>query len=116
MSYNRKPGQDARASTATSVPGGDPGESSPYHPSAVVLERIDAAIGELEAVRVEIHRALTEPEPVLLSVNQFIARTGLSRRTAFSRLHDGTIRSVKVGRRRLVPASEVERLAKGGVA
>jgi excisionase family DNA binding protein len=81
-----------------------------------VLMRIDRAVDELLSLREEVRRSLSDPEPVLLTVGQFVQRTGISRRTAFARIHDGTIRSVKVGRSRRIPASEVLRLARGGVA
>ncbi|TGD89222.1 DNA-binding protein [Mycolicibacterium sp. CH28] len=41
----------------------------------------------------------------LNSIKDIIARTGLSRSTVYEEMDSGRLRSVKVGRRRLIPES-----------
>ena len=48
---------------------------------------------------------------VLLSRNEFSSLTGLSLRTTASLLASGDLRSIRVGRRRLIPRTELERFA-----
>jgi excisionase family DNA binding protein len=62
---------------------------------ARVLERLDAA------------------PPRLLSPAEFAARAGIARSTLYQLLGSGAIRSTRVGRRRLIPESEVGRLLEG---
>ncbi len=71
--------------------------------------RLDAALAELAAaLREEIARAATPvpaaPDP-LVSIADATAIIGVSRTTIAAALADGTLRSVKVGRRRLIPAA-----------
>ena len=49
-------------------------------------------------------------QEVLLPVEEAARRLGISPRTLWRRIRKGEIRSVKVGRRRLIPHKEVERL------
>ena len=74
--------------------------------------RIDRAIDELRAALME---ALERPavEPALVSVDEAAGRLSISRRTLMARIADGSVRSVKVGRRRLVPMSEIEDITAG---
>jgi excisionase family DNA binding protein len=74
--------------------------------------RIDQALDEL---RVALHEALERPlvEPALMSIDEAAERLSISRRTLMARIADGSIRSVKVGRRRLVPLSVLEDIATG---
>ena len=48
---------------------------------------------------------------VLLSRKEFSSLTGLSLRTTASLLASGDLRSIRVGRRRLIPHTELERFA-----
>jgi len=41
----------------------------------------------------------------LNSIKEIVARTGLSRSTVYEEMDSGRLRSVKVGRRRLIPES-----------
>jgi hypothetical protein len=47
----------------------------------------------------------------LVSVAEFARRAGIGRSSAYLGVADGSVRSVKVRGRRLVPASELARLA-----
>jgi excisionase family DNA binding protein len=49
-------------------------------------------------------------EPRAYSVKEFSKFVGISERTVWNRLEDGSIRAAKLGRRILIPASELERL------
>ena len=74
--------------------------------------RIDRAIDELRAALME---ALERPaiEPALVSIDVAADRLSISRRTLMARIADGSIRSVKVGRRRLVPVSAIDDITAG---
>jgi excisionase family DNA binding protein len=59
--------------------------------------------------------ACPRDEPsVLLSVKECAELLGLSRTTTFSLIRDGALRSVKVGSRRLVPRTAMERFVIDG--
>lgn len=78
--------------------------------------RLDAALRELaEAIREEVRAELAptrETAPVeLLSVAEFARRSSVGRSTAYACVADGTVASVKVRGRRLVPATEITRIA-----
>ncbi len=55
-------------------------------------------------------------ERITLTVDEFGARAGISRATAWRRVRDGSVRVVRLGGRTLVPASEVRRIAEGDTA
>lgn len=80
--------------------------------------RLDAALAELaaairEEVRAEAHAANGAPER-LLNITEAARRLGVARTTLYGELQAGRLRSVKVGRRRLVPASAIgERIGPG---
>lgn len=76
-------------------------------------DRVAAAVAELAAALLAAAReAPAEAAPVeLLSVAEFARRAGLGRSTAYLLVADATIRSVRVRGRRLIPASEIGRLA-----
>lgn len=46
------------------------------------------------------------------SLDEAARSLGLSRRTLYTLMRDGTLRTVTLGRRRLVPADELERLVR----
>lgn len=46
-------------------------------------------------------------ETLLISIPEALARTGIGRSFLYERLADGSIRSVKAGRRRLVDAASL---------
>jgi excisionase family DNA binding protein len=52
-------------------------------------------------------------ERITLTVDEFAERTGIACATAWRRVRDGSVRVVRLGRRTLVPASEVRRIADG---
>ena len=52
---------------------------------------------------------VVETEPALLSVEQSARYLGVGRTQVFVLLREGRLRSVKVGRRRLIPRSELDR-------
>jgi excisionase family DNA binding protein len=64
----------------------------------------------LAAVRAEAVTNDAEPEH-LLSVDQAAVLTGVGRTTIYAAIGAGRLRSIKVGRRRLVPASAIAELA-----
>jgi excisionase family DNA binding protein len=69
---------------------------------------LDRLLAHVCALRDEVERLrneLDEPGPKLLSIEDAAACLSLSERTIRSFVSDGTIRSLKVGRRRLIPRS-----------
>ncbi len=54
--------------------------------------------------------ARTEPAPPgYLAVEAFAHRVGLPKATLYRRMGEGLVRSVKIGRRRGIPATELDR-------
>ncbi|MGO1827045.1 helix-turn-helix domain-containing protein [uncultured Corynebacterium sp.] len=49
----------------------------------------------------------------LYGINDVMEATGLGRTTVFALIKDGKLRSVKVGRRRLVPAAALDEFIAG---
>ena len=80
-------------------------------------DRLRAAVMELvEALRDEIavEAPRSEREPArLLSMQQAAKALGIGRTALYSEIGAGRIRSVKVGRRRLVPSSAISEVASG---
>jgi hypothetical protein len=79
-------------------------------------DRVRAAVEELAdallAVARESRPQARDAAPVeLVSVAEFARRAGIGRSSAYLGVADGSVRSVKVRGRRLVPASELARLA-----
>lgn len=73
--------------------------------------RLEAALAELVAA---LREELAErPAPVeLLSVEQAAHRAGIGRSMAYELIRRGELESVRIGRRRLVPADAVAELAR----
>ena len=73
--------------------------------------RLDAAFAELvEALREELRtEAAVDPRTPdrLLSIPEAATMLGIGRTATYAEIEAGRLRSVKVGRRRLVPASAV---------
>ena len=82
-----------------------------------VEDRLHAAVAELAAALVEVARTEArpdEPGPVeMIGVNEFARRAGIGRSSAWLAVGSGRVRSAKVGGRRVVPISELVRLAEG---
>lgn len=57
--------------------------------------------------------AVIPPTKLAYSIVEFAAALGISRPTVYSMIHEGQIRTVLIGRRRLIPASEIERVLSG---
>jgi excisionase family DNA binding protein len=80
-------------------------------------DRLTAAVTELvAALRDEIatQRRPSELEPDrLMSIEQAARALGIGRTALYSEIGAGRIRSVKVGRRRLVPSSAISEVASG---
>jgi excisionase family DNA binding protein len=80
-------------------------------------DRLVTALTELvAALRDEIatERRPIEREPDrLLSIEQAARALGIGRTALYSEIGAGRIRSVKVGRRRLVPSSAISEVASG---
>ena len=80
-------------------------------------DRLTLAIEELvqalrESVREESEHVRRTPDR-LLSVNEAAAMLGIGRTALYGELQAGRLRSLKVGRRRLVPVGAIgERVAK----
>jgi hypothetical protein len=78
-------------------------------------DRVRAAVEELADALLSVARESRAPgstAPVeLIDVATFARRAGLGRSTAYLLVADGTVRSVKLRGRRIVPASELARLA-----
>lgn len=81
-----------------------------------MTDRLAAAVSELvEALREELRQeAAATPATAehLLSVDQAAARLGIGRSALYAEIASGRLRSVKVGRRRLVPASAIAERAR----
>lgn len=84
-------------------------------------DRIALAVAELvEALRAEfaaevtaaVRRAVDEPER-LLTVDEAAAVLGIGRSRLYDEIQSGRCRSVKVGRRRLIPASALRTYSEG---
>ena len=78
-------------------------------------DRLQRACSELTAELSELldhtlKLAVSAPDdvPALLSVQACAVLMGLSRTTVFSLIHEGSLRSVKVGTRRLVPRVAID--------
>ena len=74
-------------------------------------ERLDRALEELAAsivatVRAELEAAPPAPER-LLSVDEARTMLGIGRATFYAEVAADRVRSIKVGRRRLVPAAAI---------
>ncbi len=70
-------------------------------------DRLDAAVAELvAALRAELAPAPSAPER-LLSVDEAAATLGLGRSLLYGEIGAGRVRSVKAGRRRLIPAGAI---------
>lgn len=76
-----------------------------------MTDRLAAAISELvEALREEARTeaaAVTRAPDRLLDVDEAAATLGLGRSLVYSEMGAGRLRSLKVGRRRLVPAAAI---------
>lgn len=51
-----------------------------------------------------------------LSIPEFCRAIGISRSSAYLLVNAGTLRTIRLGGRRLVPVSEIDRLLEGGSA
>lgn len=81
------------------------------------MTRLEAALAELadalrEELRAEHREGCGTPER-LYSVAEAAERLGIGRSALYAAMGSGQVRSVKVGRRRLVPASVVQTIAGG---
>jgi excisionase family DNA binding protein len=76
-----------------------------------VTDRLAAAVAELaEALREELRAEAATAAPLpprLLNLDSTGALLGLGRSAVYTELQAGRLRSVKVGRRRLVPSSAI---------
>lgn len=77
--------------------------------------RVRVALAELGDALIELARSrsgTSEPGPVeLYAPGRFSALSGLGRSTVYLAIADGSIRSTKVRGRRLIPSTELSRLA-----
>jgi excisionase family DNA binding protein len=79
------------------------------------VTRIEAAVAELvAALREEVAAAAAPAADApdrLLSINEAADALGIGRSTLYQEIDAGNLRSLKVGRRRLVPSSAIARYA-----
>jgi excisionase family DNA binding protein len=78
--------------------------------------RLEAAVRELaEAIRDELlDDALPPTPPDLCSINETARRLAVGRSSVYELIAQGRLRSVKAGRRRLIPASAIAALVGTG--
>jgi hypothetical protein len=77
-------------------------------------DRVRAAVEELADALLAVAREPADHDaaPVeLISVAEFARRAGIGRSSAYLGVADGSIRSLRLRGRRIVPASELARLA-----
>jgi hypothetical protein len=82
-------------------------------------DRVRAAVEELADALLAVARepAARDAAPVeLISVAEFARRAGIGRSSAYLGVADGSIRSLRLRGRRIVPASELARLAESAGA
>jgi excisionase family DNA binding protein len=74
------------------------------------MSRLDAAVAELvEALREELRVEAAAPRPDrLLDIESTAETLGVTKATLYKELGSGRLRSIKVGRRRLIPSSALE--------
>jgi excisionase family DNA binding protein len=76
--------------------------------STVVMDIETAVRGLVDALRAELATTSVEPEPDrLLSIVAAADALGIGRSMLYEEINRGRIRTVKVGRRRLVPSTAV---------
>ena len=89
----------------------------PLNARGPMSDRLMAALTELvAALRDEIateHRPTERQPDRLLSIEQAARALGIGRTALYSEIGAGRLRSVKVGRRRLVPSSAISEVASG---
>jgi excisionase family DNA binding protein len=73
-----------------------------------MTDRLEALIREI--VREELAAARPKPQQ-LLSVEQAADALGLGRTLVYQEISRGRLRSVRIGRRRLIPASAIDEYA-----
>lgn len=56
---------------------------------------------------------VSRPMPRLLAIKQAIYELGISRTALYELIEDGRLKTVKIGRRRLVPIEAIEELIAG---
>jgi excisionase family DNA binding protein len=82
------------------------------------MSRLDDAVAELAAaIRAEIAAELARRDdrpPELLSIEQAAQRLGIGRTATYDAIGRGELRSIRIGRRRLIPADAIrERVGAG---
>lgn len=81
-----------------------------------MTDRLDAALAELAAaIRAEMRSEVVsraDGPPELLSIRAASARLGIGRTATYEAIGRGELRSIKVGRRRLIPADALAELAR----
>jgi excisionase family DNA binding protein len=85
-----------------------------------VSARLEAALAELaEAIRDEVRAELAnrvDGPPEMLSIASASRRLAMGRTAVYDAIGRGDLRSLKVGRRRLIPADALAELAQRGTA
>jgi excisionase family DNA binding protein len=74
------------------------------------------AIAALVAATRATSPQASAPPQTLLTVDEAAEKLRVSRSLIYGQMRDGRLRGIKIGRRRLIPASEVERLIRGAAA
>lgn len=71
-------------------------------------DRLAAALAELvEAIRADLTPGVEHEPERLLSVDDAAARLGIGRSALYGEIARGRIRTIKVGRRRLIPTGAI---------
>jgi excisionase family DNA binding protein len=80
-----------------------------------VSDRLEVAVRELvDALREELRLERQAGPPPLLSVDQAAERLGVSRTSMYGMIRRGELRTIRVGRRRLVPESAIADVVEDG--
>ena len=80
-------------------------------------DRLEAAVAELvDALRAELAPVADAPDHRLLSVDEAGAMLSLGRSKVFEELAAGRLRSIAVGRRRLIPSGAIGEFIAGRAA
>ncbi len=76
---------------------------------AARLAELDTALAHLESLA--NRRAEPAHEPATFSINDAASRLGISRRTIYRMLADGTLKSITISSQQRIPRSELDRIS-----
>ena len=76
-----------------------------------VVERLEVELAAVRAALARIEDRLGRPTPTCLSTQEAAQRLGVGLTTMKRLIASGEVKTATVGKRRMVPASELERIA-----